>query len=62
MKKLLSSVVALAMLSSAAIAQTPPTNPHTAHDQKMRACRAEAKQQGLVGTEADAYIAQCMKR
>ena len=62
MKTLLSVSVLVAAIAAAAAVSAAPTNPHQAHDQKMRACRAEAKAQNLGGADADAYIAACMKR
>jgi hypothetical protein len=62
MKTLLSVGMLIAAMAASVAVSAAPTNPHQAHDQKMRACRAEAKAQNLGGAEAEAYIAACMKR
>lgn len=61
--------IAVMTLSGAAIAQAavpaspaPGFNPHQSHDQKMRLCKQQAEQQGLVGDQKQAYVANCFKK
>jgi hypothetical protein len=42
--------------------QAPAGNSHKTYDQKARACKKLATEQGLSGDERRAFIAQCVKK
>jgi hypothetical protein len=51
--------------ASLCLAQVPPpsvpaSNPHQTYDQKVRACKILATNQGLTGDARSAFIAQCV--
>jgi hypothetical protein len=67
-KVLITTAIALQSVSFCFAQATNPTPPapaentHKTYDQKARACKKLATEQGLTGEERRAYVAQCVKK
>ena len=57
------AAVAALLATGAVLAQAPPpgTNAHQSQEQRLRACRREAAEQGLAGEARRAFIAECTR-
>jgi hypothetical protein len=71
LKKMLITAVIALQGASFCYAQTPPNppaptpaveNPHKVYDQKARACKKLATEQGLTGDERRTFVAKCVKQ
>jgi len=62
--KVLLGVALTLLIGTGVSANTGAAKPtaHKAYEQKLHACRKEAKDQGLRGEEGRSHVAACMKR